>query len=253
MVGPGGFAYNPTFPAPITFGVTNSTYDTNGNLVVPSPLLGINQWAVDHAWGWHAFLLPQIEQGTIKIDFRRGKDLIDNQQFIRIPIETYMCPSNPLPAQRPDALGFSTYRGVMGAQPLNDTTPAPPIGDHTTFSTNGVMYQNSGVRFRDITDGQSNTLLLGDSRFGFWGDGFSCCARFRNDRNDFDSFWPYPIAPATLPADELQFFSFGGFHDEAVIFGLSDGSSRPIAKNINSDLLRRLATRAEGLPIDSEY
>jgi hypothetical protein len=34
---------------------------------------------------------------------------------------------------------------------------------------------------------------------------------------------------------------------------LADASSRPIAKNIDSGLLRRLATRAEGLPIDADF
>ncbi len=238
----------PQFNQPITFGIDNHVYDASGTLQNPNPLLSINTWVLNPPWGWHAFLLPQIEQGTIKIDFRLGKDYNPNLDAMRIPIETYTCPSNPLPGVRPQGIAFTTYRGVMGAQPILDTTPSPPVGDHSVFSTNGMMYLNSGVKFRDITDGTTNTLLMGDSRFGFWGDGYSCCARFRNDRIDFDSYWPdYDTTTG------LQFFSFGSYHDDAVIFALCDGSSRPIAKNINSDILRRLATRAEGLQIPDQF
>ena len=244
-----GQPYNVLFSQPITFGVDNHVYQVDGTLITPNPLLSVDQWVLDPTWGWHALLLPQIEQGTIKIDFRVAKDLPANLDAIRNPIEIFVCPSVPLPGSRPQALGFATYRGVMGSQPVNDPTPPPPVGDHTPFSINGMLYPNSGVRFRDVAiDGTSNTLLLGESRFGFWGDGYSCCARFRNDRIDFDSYWPdYDTTTGR------QFFSFGSYHDQSVIFGLADGSSRPIAKNIDSGVLRRLATRAEGTPINSDF
>jgi prepilin-type N-terminal cleavage/methylation domain-containing protein len=57
-----------------------------------------------------------------------------------------------------------------------------------------AVQPNSAVRMQDVTDGTSETLLMGDSRFGLWGDGSSCCARFRNDRLDFDSYWYIPCA-----------------------------------------------------------
>ncbi len=75
----------------------------------------------------------------------------------------------------------------MGAQPLDDTSnldPTDPDYDPSKFARNGMLYQNSAIRFSEINDGTSQTLLIGDSRFGFWSDGFSCCARFRNDRPD---------------------------------------------------------------------
>ena len=36
-------------------------------------------------------------------------------------------------------------------------------------------------------------------------------------------------------------------------FSLCDGSTRPIAKLIDRNLIRKLATRAEGVPIDSDF
>lgn len=242
-----GVDYDVPFITPINLGVQN-IYEADGTLVSNNLPLSINQWVMNAEWSWHALLLPQIEQATVRIDFKYGKDIQENMDAVRIPIETFVCPSAALPSARPQGFGYSNYRGVMGAQPANDTTPPPPVGDHSAFATNGIFFQNSGVKFSEVaTDGLANTLLLGDSRFGFWGDGYSCCARFRNDRADFDSYWP-DIDPTT----NLQFFSFGGNHDDAVVFALADGSGRTIAKNIDADMLRRLATRNEGLPIEGE-
>jgi prepilin-type N-terminal cleavage/methylation domain-containing protein len=243
-----GPIFNVPFTPPMNLGVQN-IYLPDGTLESTKTQLIVNDWELYAPWGWHALILPQIEQGNIEIDFRRGKDLPDNLQAIKIPIETFICPTAPLPSTRPENLGYSNYRGVMGAQPINDSTASPPVGDHSAFSSNGMFYQNSGIGFKDVqVDGTANTLLMGDARFGFWGDGYSCCARFRNDRLDFDSYWP-DVNPST----NLKFFSFGSYHDEVVTFAMADASGRSIAKNIDSDLLRRLATRAEGLPIDAEF
>ena len=114
----------------------------------------------------------------------------------------------------------------------------------TDWMQNGVLYPNSATKISDITDGTSNTLLMGDSRYGLWGDGSSCCARFRNDRStptDFDNYWFWVQQPP-VQAPTIQYFSFGSLHEDMVIFALCDGSSRPIAKTIDKGLIRKLAT-----------
>ena len=176
--------------------------------------------------------------------------------LIKTPIPTLICPSELLPQSRPAGLAFATYRGVMGSEPVGDTQFS-----NVLWLTNGMLYPNSAVRMQDVTDGTSQTLLMGDSRFGIWGDGSSCCARFRNDRLDFDSYWWIPDASYqnnTYPAIAdvpfpLQFFSFGSTHENACMFAFADGSSRPIVKNIDQTILRKLATRAGGDVISSEF
>jgi prepilin-type N-terminal cleavage/methylation domain-containing protein/prepilin-type processing-associated H-X9-DG protein len=127
-----------------------------------------------------------------------------------------------------------------------------------------AVQPNSAVRMQDVTDGTSETLLMGDSRFGLWGDGSSCCARFRNDRLDFDSYWYIPCAvysgnPGEYPNIQisvnlpLQFFSFGSTHENACIFAFADGSARAIVKNIDAGILRKLATRNGSEVISSEF
>jgi hypothetical protein len=48
-------------------------------------------------------------------------------------------------------------------------------------------------------------------------------------------------------------FGFGSLHDGLVVFALADGSVRQINKTIDHNLIRLLATRAEGVPITDEF
>jgi prepilin-type N-terminal cleavage/methylation domain-containing protein len=253
-------------------------YDINGNLILPPANLAIYTWVIAPPWGWQAFILPQIEQSTIGLRFDLQKNDVVNLTGMQIPVSTFICPSALLPSSRPPVTStgaggttsptvptgenpgsitgggyaYSTYRGVMGAQPVSDPTSN---SGSTDWMQNGVLYPNSATKISDITDGTTNTLLMGDSRYGLWGDGSSCCARFRNDRStptDFDNYWFWVQQPP-VQAPTIQYFSFGSLHDDSVIFALCDGSSRPIAKTIDKGLIRKLATRAEGTPIDSDF
>jgi prepilin-type N-terminal cleavage/methylation domain-containing protein len=274
-----------SFP-PFSLGPMNAYDPVNGGLLPttnpPTPVT-ITWLELAAPWSWHSFILPQIEQQNVFSQLIFGidspaylsgggggggggttywtwaKDLPSNLQLIKTPIPTFICPSELLPQSRPAGLAFATYRGVMGSEPPGDTAYSNAL-----WLTNGMLYPNSAVRMQDITDGTSQTLLMGDSRFGLWGDGSSCCARFRNDRLDFDSYWQIQNAVLTTNASQypnintdisfpLQFFSFGSTHENACMFAFSDGSSRPIVKNIDSTILRKLATRNGGDVISSEF
>jgi prepilin-type N-terminal cleavage/methylation domain-containing protein/prepilin-type processing-associated H-X9-DG protein len=250
-------------------------YLATGALVTPATVVTIDSWYLGGDWSWLSFILPQIEESTVGPRFDIPKNDVINLNAMQIPIPTYVCPSAILPASRPSAFSsgplstsptvptgenptsvtgggyaYSNCRGVMGAQPISD--PASNAGD-ADWLQNGVIFPNSAIKISDITDGTTSTLLIGEARYGFWGDNMSCCARFRNDRStptDFDAYW-FPTARNVLP--QPQYFSFGSLHDDTVNFALCDGSVRPIAKSIDKGLIRKLATRAEGVPIDSDF
>jgi prepilin-type N-terminal cleavage/methylation domain-containing protein len=263
------------FP-PFQLGPMN-VYDPNSGALIPptDPPTPVTITWIELAapWSWHAFILPQIEQQNVfsqlilgidntsysQPDYTWAKDLPSNLQLIKTPIPTFICPSEPLPQQRPVGLAYATYRGVMGSEPVGDSDYG-----NVLWLSNGMLYPNSAVRMQDITDGTSQTLLMGDSRFGLWGDGSSCCARFRNDRLDFDSYWAilcavYAGNPQDYPNIQtsvnlpLQFFSFGSTHESACIFAFADGSARPIVKNIDAGILRKLATRNGSEVLSSEF
>lgn len=196
----------------------------------------ITDWVMPAEWGWHAFILSAMDQGTIDIDFRQPK-AGNNLTFMQTKIEPYICPSASLPPSRPAGWGYTTYRGSMGAYDTNQSTSGNP-----PTTPNGMLYQNSAVRMADITDGTTNTILLGDSLYGFWPDAYSCCVRVWDDSTHPDMFDAYWVVQGASNM-KLQFFSFGGAHGDTSVFALCDGSTKTISKKIDNNVFKAIATR----------
>ncbi len=216
-------------------------------VVIPTgqnQLTTITDWGVGPHWSWHAFILPEMEQSTVDVDFTQPKSANNptpqsdsNWEFMQIPIASYICPSASLPSSRPGNLGYTTYRGNMGSWLSSD--PNAPLN-------NGMFFKNSSLDDRDVTDGMSNTVLFGETLFGgFWADNYACCARVRDDQPTFDGYWNVTSSayPGDCPDVNLHFFGFGSFHGDVCNFALADGSSRSIAKNIDMITFQALCTR----------
>ncbi len=203
----------------------------------------ISDWQMPGEWGWHAMILSQMGQ-PIDIDYKAYKLLSpDNMLSIQTNLPSYICPSAPsLPPGRPNGWAYSTYRGSMGAFDTNGSGPA-----NAPKLPNGMLYDGSAVRMADVTDGHSNTIMIGDSKFGYWGDGFSCCVRVWNDSGHpdvFDTHWDAspPSSPGSL-GNGPQFFSFGSGHRDTCVFALADGSTHNVSKKIDLNVFKAISTR----------
>lgn len=231
------------FPEPANFVIVDAN-NQRANVL-------LNNWVMSRHWGWQAFLLPQMDATTVDPDFRLPKTDQNNLDAASVEIPSYVCASASLPSARPGRFGYSSYRGNMG---------------NTGFD--GVLYVNSSVSFRDITDGTTTTLMIGETLFGLWADGVSCCARVFPDDEDtdndpttpgpgdgiidrpmFDHYWVSP----NYSQDGYQYFGFGSFHKDIVNFAMVDNSARPISKNIDQTIMRALATRNRGERITDDF
>ncbi|MCA8988968.1 MAG: DUF1559 domain-containing protein [Planctomycetaceae bacterium] len=201
---------------------------------VSIPLIGqiVHEWAcMGRGWGWHALLLRQAGQLTVNVNFEEARFSKNNIEAGKVTVDPYICPSAPINTNcLPQKM--TQYRGNMGWWPEIPTpTSLPP--------NNGIFYGDSAIQFKDVIDGTSSTFLVGESLLGLWPDAYSCCARVRDDKPNFDAFWRggqnQPI-PAVM-------FGFGSWHGEMINFALVDGSTRKLSKSIDTDVYRSLCTR----------
>ncbi len=254
---PSGYISPPSPPTPgAAVGVLEPLIDQPQLSTVVGGLKTITtvpEWYMSAEWGWQAFIMSQMGQGTIELDFRVAKNPPSggspggvagaNEQFIQSKIDSYICPSaGNLPSNRPKGWGYSTYRGSMGAF----STETPPKPTNAPGTPNGMLYQNSAVRMADATDGLSNTIVLGDSLYGFWADAFSCCVRVWDDPSHLDvmdAYWTASLPVAGGSSVNLQFFSFGSNHGELCCFALGDGSTRAVSKRVDLNVLKAISTR----------
>lgn len=199
--------------------------------------LTLTDWTMTRFWGWHALLLPQMGSQVVNPDFKSPKTTNNNLDAMSVQIDSYVCPSATLPSRRPgstrNGFGYTTYRGNFGA---NASLVPSPIDPNVSLQTgDGIFYDNSSISFRDVeSDGASNTLMLGETLYGLWADGNSCCARVRDDYTYFDVY--FEVSP-------YQYFGFGSHHTDVVNFAFVDNQAKPIPKNIDWQVLRALATR----------
>ncbi|MDB5341217.1 MAG: hypothetical protein JWN70_6836 [Planctomycetaceae bacterium] len=80
-----------------------------------------------------------------------------------------VCPSSPLPnkttnglnPQSPAGLVIPSYVGIMGSNQAG--SPISVNSSYGTAGAGGCLFPGSKVNFRDITDGSSNTIMIGET------------------------------------------------------------------------------------------
>lgn len=102
-------------------------------------------------WGPHSLILPFMEQGTVydRIDFGSLWNSASNAPIRAIEIATYLCPSDPQ-TNLPAGWAGTNYHGNEGNHPIQHTG--------TFCHANPVPV----MRFKDITDGLSNTAAFSE-------------------------------------------------------------------------------------------
>ncbi|MEP3482647.1 MAG: DUF1559 domain-containing protein [Fuerstiella sp.] len=154
--------------------------------------------------------------------------------------------------------GMTNYVGVGG--PMNgvlEASDGSPCGVHSNperldFNGDGVAdFDNYGAvpgifgkarrktAFRDVTDGTSNTLLMGEATGGpAWGYAWA-------------SFNWLPVGLATGREQgesdaSVGLWNFNSFHTGGQQYVLGDGSVRFVSENLDIGVLRRLGAMSDG-------
>ncbi|HAH46644.1 DUF1559 domain-containing protein [Gimesia sp.] len=208
----------------------------------------LTEWELSPWWGWQALILGEMNQANINIDFEIWKFSDDSKNASTVGIESYMCPSASLPSDRPRGLGFSSYRGVGGV--LQGYSNIKPYSGNYT---GGIFGKNSGTKFRDVPDGESNTLLFGEGNFGFWADSHSALAGSVDPASGLHEGKNFDGVPYHSSSGAPYHMTFGSWHDDVIHFALADGSAKSMAKNIDANLFRQLCVRNDGERMNGEW
>ncbi|QDT02349.1 hypothetical protein K227x_07250 [Rubripirellula lacrimiformis] len=236
---------------------------------------------------WSAHLLPQIEQGSLydTLVFQESGpgnwayDDGNNEKAAGTYIATYRCPSMAIPIHFdnngiPDRVPAS-YRGSAGTESSSDDTSTALPGTKALedIDQDGIFYACSQTRFRDILDGTSHTIMIGESytdpRFvkdgqamDYWNIGSPSADPCRCDGGtggtEFSELVGTTIAPInarrTQPTlhGRLMELSFGSYHVGGAYFALCDGSIQFISESIDQEVYTGLGSR-NGLELPGDF
>ncbi len=117
-----------------------------------------------------ARLLPYIEQANLQnaLDMSQPaftgpfNALVPNPLFAEafaIPIKVGLCPSDPAEVYNVGA-GGSRYAGINYMVSFGS---ARETNYDLRWRTDGIVYENSGATFADLTDGSSNTVIMSET------------------------------------------------------------------------------------------
>ncbi len=180
-----------------------------------------------------------------------------------IPIKTFQCPSDPRGDLIIDYGGrtraaLTSYLGVTG---LNQFQEAG--------GQDGIFFVNSGVKFRDILDGSSNTLMVGERPptdglvYGWWFAGAGDSPHFGaadvvlgvHERKGSPGATPDPGFRNGFMNDPglLHQFHFWSLHPGGAHFLMADGSVHFLSYSVNKNVIVALASRAKNEVVDNPF
>jgi prepilin-type N-terminal cleavage/methylation domain-containing protein/prepilin-type processing-associated H-X9-DG protein len=250
--------------------------------------------------GWAYSVAPYAELGNLH-DLGLGATLASGSasiaQCMATPVAVLICPSRRSPIAYPEVaittiayksgsfpspplVGKTDYAGNAGTTDLTNldwTMPSGPgtlaEGDSWTnvqwnaqFHTldSGVIFCHSATTMADITDGASNTYLIGEKYVN--PDVYVTGTGHYDDSSweagaDWDVLrWTgatsNPTDPMLLPRQDTPGVDtggcFGSAHSTGCNIAMCDGSVQNISYSIDPQTHWRLGNRADGLPVDAK-
>jgi len=232
-----------------------SQFDSNGTDMGPG-------------WGWAAMILPQLESNAVYQALNFSLPIEDPSNTARLlAVPGYLCPSDDVPGVWPAQQGAAN--GAPGPT-VCDVSSANYVGVFGTgepgVGGDGVFFRNSQITLKQITDGTSKTLAVGERADELgdatWVGSVTGAMLFPDETNTVAQ--PVPeagasmvlghagegIGPGQPGGDVNQFYSMHGL---GANFLFADGHVSYLDATINYQMYIALATRAGGELVEGDY
>ncbi len=237
----------------------------------------VNQSGIP-AYGWGASILPYLDQANLanqlaigspkQLNHRYNASSTDeDKQLLQTVVPVYLCPTDitgPLNTKERFSstdrfkIATSNYVAMVGSiSPQSTTTPAAgepqvPVGE-------GMFYGNSFLPIREVLDGTSNTLFIGERDGGPAADGdnyrAAVWAGVGNISNNGSNSTGRTLARsgffinrdyAQLGAPQNLGKGVSSLHEGGVQVLMGDGAVRFLSENISTATYQNLCFRADG-------
>jgi prepilin-type processing-associated H-X9-DG protein len=221
--------------------------------------------------GWMYNTLAFVEQNNLR-QLGFGLNPVDKAKAItqvaQTPLPLFYCPSRRAVKTYPDshdnyynaanpvvAVGRSDYAGNCGDYPSDEADGGPPSlekGDDPTYGwkdtsyLTGILYLRSDIRIARITNGTSNTFLIGEKYLnpdhyetGTDGaDNEHMYVGYDNDTTRTTYYRPLQDTRGTTDT-----FRFGSAHTGGLNMVYCDGSVHFVAFAVDPDVFKRAGNR----------
>ncbi len=205
-------------------------------------------------------LLRYIEQQGVAdhFDMKLGAYAPENAEVRAQGIPAYRCPSDPFTTSRGPALDEVMMADASAID--NDEHGETPLDYHVSNyagcyhheealidkDNSGLLFLNSKIRYGDIYDGSSNTILIGEmlpdsSNLG-WVSGTN--STLRNTGTPIASANGFDANFAANDPDVIG--GFGSHHQGGALFCFADGSIHFLTSSIDPEAYKNLGHRSDG-------
>ncbi|MDA1055108.1 MAG: DUF1559 domain-containing protein [Planctomycetota bacterium] len=221
--------------------------------------------------GWCFNVLPYLEQQAAR-DLATGGT--STAELLQTPVDVFYCPSRRAARNYPVGAGLPpihnsdpvteaarTDYAVCAGDVIINTPAGPPSTNPSALqayawppwrTATGVSYVLTTIRMAEVTDGTSNTAMVGEKYLSrlHYREGTS----FGDDQpaylgDDADNRrWTDEPPRKDSKADDIQ--HFGSAHSGGCHFVLADGSTRLISYTIDATVFKHFGNRQDGNPID---
>ncbi|MEW4451647.1 DUF1559 domain-containing protein [Bremerella sp. JC817] len=190
-------------------------------------------------FAWSFFVLPYLEQDNLYQRVNSSKntfqDILDNDlEVAQTSLNAYLCPSDP-------GGSLNDNRPFMIDGSSQDIAKSNYPGCAGTLGSKGMLSGKIGVKFKEVTDGLSNTIMVGERRSpeagyaSLWmgertkqsGDGIV-------NTDAIQGYGSYRIGDGeSVTAGKKPDTAFSSMHPGGVQFVFGDGSVHFLSENID--------------------